>query len=140
MNGLAECGAVDLWKRCVDGGQAEGGAWGDRDRDRDRDRPRGGAGVGGGGGSVRRWLDRGAPHAHLRPGAHAQTHTDTHTRPLTDTPPRYDSAAQARVATYTLSKPRPRPGRPRMRAGVYADIPDAESQIRTVLSSDADTM
>ena len=47
LNGLAECGAVDLWKRCVDGGQAEGGAWGDRDRDRDRDRHRGGAGVGG---------------------------------------------------------------------------------------------
>ena len=49
LNGLPECGAVDLWKRCVDGGQAEGGAWGDRDRDRDRDRHRGGAGVGGGG-------------------------------------------------------------------------------------------
>ena len=49
LNGLPECGAVDLWKRCVDGGQAEGGAWGDRDRDRDGDRHRGGAGVGGGG-------------------------------------------------------------------------------------------
>ena len=47
LNGLAECGAVDLWKRCVDGGQAEGGAWGDRDRDRDGDRHRGGAGVAG---------------------------------------------------------------------------------------------
>ena len=68
----------------------------------------GAQGLGGGGGSVRRWLDRGAPHTHVRPGAQTQTHTDTHTRTPRDTPPRYDSPATTHRPPGTASAWLPR--------------------------------
>ena len=153
MNGLAECGAVDLWKRCVDGGQAEGGAWGDRDRDRDGDRHRGGTGVGGervacGDGWIEARPTPTSAPAHKRRNTQTRTRAHRQTRPhgTTARPPPTVPPAPRALGSLARSLPphsqirNQTSGRPRTHAGVYADIPDAESQIRTVLSSDADTM
>ena len=105
LNGLAECGAVDLWKRCVDGGQAEGGAWGDRDRNRDGDRHRGGAGVGGersafGDG----WIEaRPTPTSAL---ARTRRHTQTRTRAHRQTRPHGTTALRRHEWRHTLPRKR----------------------------------